>query len=122
MTDTVDPLQRAYSDIEGAEHLYEAEISETISKPQSIRQRSSTILRNSDANISTQPSGPLRRLQSFEVQELKKHGWWTLWGMEDFGSELLENTGAVARDHVGIIHLCSLDGYVILTYKITTDG
>lgn len=47
------------------------------------------------------PGESIRRVQSFEERQLKKNGWWDLWGYEEFGSELLENNGAVARDHVG---------------------
>jgi hypothetical protein len=42
----------------------------------------------------------LKDIQSVEARDLERKGWWNLWGLDEYGSELLENNGSVARDHV----------------------
>lgn len=56
---------------------------------ESLRQRSHT-----------QSVSSLRRVPSLEARSLQRNGWWNLWGISEYGSDLLENNGAVARDHV----------------------
>lgn len=89
-------------------------------RPQSIRHRTTSamdILRmaGSQEDLNNEPvpltAETVTRLQSYEAQGLERSGWWNLWGMEDFGSELLENNGAVARDHVRIIPVTITDWY-----------
>lgn len=41
---------------------------------------------------------PVRKTKT--VQDFEDKSWKNLWGISQFGSELLENKGSVARDHV----------------------
>lgn len=109
-TNRPDPfLEVNEADREYAEEIHDSAL---------IRQRFEDVP-DIDDNISIIPPqsiASLKQTQGFEARALQRNGWWNLWGISEYGSELLENNGSVARDHVS-----TLETFGIRLWPLTND-
>lgn len=103
-----------FLEVNEADREYEEEIHDSAL----IRQRFEDVP-DIDDNISIIPPqsiASLKQTQGFEARALQRNGWWNLWGISEYGSELLENNGSVARDHVS-----TLKTFGIKLWPLTND-